>query len=117
MILWTQSSMTAAQQLYVKHGFVRVPHLDFSKGGPIISGVCAPDLTLVPRPVVHHFLSRGVLIARRLFRNGRGRSIDGTLRKLNLPVSSAGGRSANGLATTDISRRQLLRRPCGPAVR
>jgi hypothetical protein len=32
MILWTQSSMTGAQQLYVKHGFVRVPHLDFSRG-------------------------------------------------------------------------------------
>ncbi len=31
MILWTQSSMTAAQRLYVKHGFGRVPHLDFSR--------------------------------------------------------------------------------------
>ncbi len=32
MILWTQSSMTAAQRLYVKHGFERVPRLDFSRG-------------------------------------------------------------------------------------
>jgi ribosomal protein S18 acetylase RimI-like enzyme len=32
MLLWTQSSMTAAQRLYVKHGFERVPHLDFSRG-------------------------------------------------------------------------------------
>jgi ribosomal protein S18 acetylase RimI-like enzyme len=33
MILWTQPSMTAARRLYEKHGFDRVPTLDFSKGG------------------------------------------------------------------------------------
>jgi ribosomal protein S18 acetylase RimI-like enzyme len=32
MILWTQSSMRVAQRLYVKHGFERVPRLDFSRG-------------------------------------------------------------------------------------
>ena len=32
MILWTQSSMTVAQRLYTKHGFERVPTLDFSRG-------------------------------------------------------------------------------------
>jgi len=31
MILWTQSSMTVAQRLYVKHGFERVNELDFSR--------------------------------------------------------------------------------------
>jgi ribosomal protein S18 acetylase RimI-like enzyme len=30
--LWTQPSMTAARRLYVKHGFERVPGLDFSRG-------------------------------------------------------------------------------------
>ena len=33
MILWTQPSMTAARRLYEKHGFERVPTLDFSQGG------------------------------------------------------------------------------------
>jgi ribosomal protein S18 acetylase RimI-like enzyme len=32
MILWTQPSMTAAQRLYAKHGFERIPRLDFSWG-------------------------------------------------------------------------------------
>jgi ribosomal protein S18 acetylase RimI-like enzyme len=32
MILWTQSSMTVAQRLYVKYGFERVNELDFSRG-------------------------------------------------------------------------------------
>ena len=32
MILWTQPSMTAAQTLYMKHGFVRLPSLDFARG-------------------------------------------------------------------------------------
>jgi ribosomal protein S18 acetylase RimI-like enzyme len=32
MILWTQPSMTDAQRLYVRAGFVRVPSLDFSRG-------------------------------------------------------------------------------------
>ena len=32
MILWTQPSMEAAQLLYSKHGFERVPELDFSRG-------------------------------------------------------------------------------------
>jgi ribosomal protein S18 acetylase RimI-like enzyme len=30
--LWTQPSMAAARRLYVKHGFERVPGLDFSRG-------------------------------------------------------------------------------------
>ena len=32
MILWTQPSMEAARLLYSKHGFERVPELDFSRG-------------------------------------------------------------------------------------
>lgn len=32
MILWTQPSMTTARRLYEKHGFERVPPLDFSRG-------------------------------------------------------------------------------------
>lgn len=32
MILWTQPSMEAAQRLYVKLGFERIPALDFSRG-------------------------------------------------------------------------------------
>ena len=32
MILWTQSSMTVAQALYAKHGFSRLPGLDFARG-------------------------------------------------------------------------------------
>jgi ribosomal protein S18 acetylase RimI-like enzyme len=32
ILLWTQPSMAAAQSLYLKHGFVRVPSLDFARG-------------------------------------------------------------------------------------
>jgi GNAT superfamily N-acetyltransferase len=32
LLLWTQSSMTGARRLYEKHGFERVPALDFSRG-------------------------------------------------------------------------------------
>jgi len=32
MILWTQSSMTVAQALYRKYGFVRLASLDFARG-------------------------------------------------------------------------------------
>jgi len=32
MLLWTQPSMALAQRLYVKHGFERVPALDFTRG-------------------------------------------------------------------------------------
>ncbi len=32
MILWTQPSMSVAGRLYEKHGFERVPPLDFSRG-------------------------------------------------------------------------------------
>ena len=32
MFLWTQPEMETAQRLYVKHGFERVPELDFSRG-------------------------------------------------------------------------------------
>lgn len=32
MILWTQPSMTAAQRLYARIGFERVPELDFVRG-------------------------------------------------------------------------------------
>lgn len=31
MILWTQASMTVARRLYERHGFERVPALDFSR--------------------------------------------------------------------------------------
>ena len=33
MLLWTQTSMHAAQRLYASAGFVRVPGSDFSEGG------------------------------------------------------------------------------------
>jgi len=32
MILWTQPTMIAAQALYQRHNFARVPELDFSRG-------------------------------------------------------------------------------------
>ena len=32
MILWTQPSMTVARALYTKHGFTRLPSLDFARG-------------------------------------------------------------------------------------
>src|SRR5580765_8582547 len=32
MMLWTQPSMTVAQAIYTKHGFARVPDLDFARG-------------------------------------------------------------------------------------
>ncbi len=32
VILWTQPTMTAAQALYQRHRFTRVPELDFSRG-------------------------------------------------------------------------------------
>jgi GNAT superfamily N-acetyltransferase len=33
MVLWTQSSMTSAHRLYLRHGFVRVEALDFEHAG------------------------------------------------------------------------------------
>jgi ribosomal protein S18 acetylase RimI-like enzyme len=48
ILLWTQPSMTAAQALYLKHGFVRMPSLDFARG--------ERTFRVYARPMVDHLV-------------------------------------------------------------